>query len=72
MQIFGDGGHTRSQGWTHLGSKPNIAGEGDIGVVDGAPQCKLHPSVKTLRLYDRYLLTSEVIGNWRHWQATQE
>lgn len=67
--VFGDGGHQRSQGWTHLGSVPNIAGQGDIGVVDGASQCKVNSAaVRMLRIYDRFLLTTEVISNWRHWK----
>ena len=37
-----------------------MAGEGDIGDVDAAPVCTVHPAVRLLRVYDRYLLTSEV------------
>ena len=33
--VQADGGNARPQGWDHLGSIPNIAGEGDIESVDG-------------------------------------
>ena len=67
--VFADGGNTRGQGWAHLGSIANIAGEGDIEVVDGARSCIIHPAVTSLRAYDRFLLTTEAIGSWRAWKA---
>ncbi len=67
--VFADGGNARGQGWAHLGSIPNIAGEGDIEVVDGARSCTIHPAVTSLRAYDRFLFTTEAIGSWRAWKA---
>ena len=67
--VFADGGNARGQGWAHLGSIPNIAGEGDIEVADGARSCSIHPAVTSLRAYDRFLLTTEAIGSWRAWKA---
>ena len=64
--IFNDGGSTRPQGWAHLGSYVDLTGAGDIEVVDGASECMIDArAVKLLRVYNRYLLTSEAIGNWR-------
>jgi hypothetical protein len=31
-----------------------------------AATCTVHPSVKMLRVYTRYLSTTEAVGNWRH------
>eukprot|EP01048_Picozoa_sp_COSAG05_P023173 COSAG05_NODE_4909_length_1331_cov_0.757305_1_plen_61_part_00 len=42
--------------------------EGDIESVEGASQCEIHPAVTLLRVYDRYLMTTEVVGNWRNWK----
>jgi len=70
--VFGSGGEARSQGWTHLGSdRSSLTGSGDIGLVDGAGACGLHSSLRLLRVYGNYLLTTEVVGNWRHWRRTQ-
>jgi hypothetical protein len=66
--VFADGGSERGQGWAHLGSIPNIAGEGDIEVVDGANSCVVHPTLRALRVYDRYLMTTEAVGSWRAWK----
>ena len=59
------------QGWAHLGSIPNIAGEGDIQSVDGAARCTLDPALRAVKVYDRFLMTSEAIGNWRSWKRKE-
>ena len=66
--VQADGGNARPQGWDHLGSIPNIAGEGDIESVDGGAQCTLHPALRSLHVYDRFLLTTEAVANWRSWK----
>lgn len=70
--ILSDGGWHRSQGFTHIGAS-NFEdvehGYQPIGDVNGASTCVVHPSVSLVRVYDRYLLTSEAIGNWRAWKA---
>jgi len=59
------GGSQRASGFTHIGG--GIAGNGGIGVVDGASSCALDGDALSLvRVYDRALLVSEAIGNWRH------
>jgi hypothetical protein len=57
--VFGSGGSRRPQGWTALDPK--------LGAVGGAsaPHCTVHSSVSSVRVYDRYLTTTEAIGNWR-------
>jgi hypothetical protein len=58
---FNDGGDFRPFGWGRF--SPNLRR------VDGASKLLIAPSlrgsVESLRIYNRYLLTSEVIGNWR-------
>ena len=66
-----DGGTVRSHGWAHLGSHFDIAGGGGIGNVDGGPTCVVDPNaVLMVRVYNRYLSTTEAIGNWRNWTTT--
>jgi len=58
---FNDGGPLRDYGWGRF--------DPTIGDVNGAPRAKvasdLLGEMKLLRLYNRYLRTSEVVGNWR-------
>jgi len=66
-----DGGTVRSHGWAHLGSHFDIAGGGGIGDVDGAPVCTVDTrKVRMVRVYNRYLTTTEAIGNWRNWTTS--
>ena len=65
---WADGGSHRAKGYTHIGG--GLAGDGGIGVVDGATSCGVDTgAVRALRLYDRPLLVSESIANWRHAQS---
>lgn len=57
--VFGSGGSQRPQGWAHL--DPRITA---VGSASG-PKCTVHPAVTRLRVYNRYLSTTEMIGNWR-------
>ena len=58
---FCDGGDQRQFGWGHFSA--------DLRTVNGAPELKIAPRfagrILSLRIYDRYLRTSEAIGNWR-------
>ena len=69
--VFADGGYERSQGWAHLGTDDLTRGDHPqlIGDVGGAASCSVHSSLTLARIYDRGLLTSEAIGNWRAWKA---
>ena len=69
--VFADGGYERSQGWAHLGTDDLTRADRpqQIGDVNGAGACSLHPSVALVRIYNRSLLTSEAIGNWRAWKT---
>ncbi len=55
-----DGGDKRQYGWSRF--HPNMMN------AEGAPEATLAPSLhgelKKVRLYDRYLLTSEGVANW--------
>jgi hypothetical protein len=52
-----DGGESRTYGWGRF--SPILRG------VGGSKTLRIAPGVERLRIYDRYLLTSEVIGNRR-------
>lgn len=60
--VLCDGGRDRQFGWSRF--HPGLLSP------NGAPQARLAPSLngalEQVRLYDRYLLTSEGVGNWRH------
>jgi len=58
--VFNDGGPLRDYGW---GRFPKELG--DINAGDAKLASKLYGEVARLRVYDRYLLTSEAVGNWR-------
>jgi hypothetical protein len=59
--ILNDGGPARDYGW---GRFP--ADLGDVnGNTDAPIGAKIFGSIKGLRIYDRYLRTSEVVGNYR-------
>ena len=51
-----DGGETRQHGWHRFPS--------DLSDVNGG-LAAVAPVVKRLRIYNRYLRTSEAVGNWR-------
>ncbi|MBN1394369.1 MAG: exo-alpha-sialidase [Pirellulales bacterium] len=52
-----DGGESRKQGWGRW--------KGALGKVLHAGRLTLDPAIISLRVYDRYLRTSEAIGNFR-------
>ena len=52
-----DGGEQRQFGWGRFSPNLRHANGDETLRIDGA--------VKSLRIYDRYLRTSEAIGNWR-------
>lgn len=56
-----DGGEVRQFGWGRFSAH--------LGDVNGVPQARVAPSLRgqlaVLRVYDRYLRTSEAVGNWR-------
>jgi hypothetical protein len=56
-----DGGTDRQYGWCWFNQEMGRVDGGDLIV---APL--LNGDVRMVRVYDRYLRTSEVIGNWRH------
>lgn len=55
--VFLDGGAVRQYGWGRIPL--------EMGEVKGSFHGLVSPLVKTLRLYDRALLTSEAVGNFR-------
>ncbi len=61
--IVCDGGEERERGWSRF--------PGELVDVNGAKKVEIAPSLngelKCLRLYDRYLRTSEVISNFHAW-----
>lgn len=63
--VLCDGGRERQFGWARF--HPNLRD------ADGAGEAVLAPSMRgtleRVRLYDRYLLTSEGVGNWRAGRA---
>jgi hypothetical protein len=58
---FNDGGPVRDYGWGRFAPS--------LGDVNGEKEAKFAPAIfgeiKTLRIYNRYLRTSEAVGNWR-------
>ena len=56
-----DGGKERGFGWARL--HPNLMDPNGAQEARIAPD--LHGKIERLRLYDRYLLTSEGVANWR-------
>ena len=78
--ILCDGGEFRQFGWgrfspelrhVHSASKNPIIAPGSTGIQDGAAvesdaeRVEIGPAIRSLRIYDRYLRSSEVIGNYR-------
>jgi hypothetical protein len=59
--ILNDGGGSRQFGWGRF--SPNLRGAGGSGILRVGPS--LLGEVLSVRLYNRYLLTSEAIGNYR-------
>lgn len=59
--VFCDGGTSRDFGWSRFSK--------DLGDVNGSARLKTAPGskvrLKSLRLYDRYLRTSEAVANFR-------
>ena len=51
-----DGGRARPCGWTHYA--------GDPGDVSGSKNLQIGPGVQSLRVYGRYLRTSEAVANY--------
>lgn len=58
--VLNDGGASRHQGWGAL--SPYVH---DLGGNGGSVTCNVSAAVGSVRVYDRYLRTSECIGNWR-------
>lgn len=59
--VLNDGGAVRQYGWGRF--KPEL---GDVnGLKKGTLAPKLFGEIKALRIYDRYLRTSEAVGNYR-------
>ena len=56
--VLCDGGEERQFGWGRFPA--------ELGDVNGSETLTLAPAVKRLRVYDRYLRTSEVIANFLH------
>lgn len=54
--MFCDGGEKRQFGWGRY--------QGPIGDLGGAGKITIAPEVKKLRLYNRYLRTSEAVANY--------
>ena len=52
-----DGGTAAVQGWQYFADR--------LGEVPAAAGIRVGGEVRRLRLYDRYLRTSEAIGMWR-------
>lgn len=55
-----DGGTTRQFGWGRFSPELRDVSGGELGVIGGAGTI----TVGALRLYDRYLLTSEAVGHY--------
>ena len=53
---FDDGGDSRQFGWGRF--SPNLMR------VSGTPEARVAPAVKDLRIYNRYLRTSEAIADF--------
>jgi hypothetical protein len=59
--VLNDGGEYRQFGWGRF--SPNLYGVGGERSLRIGPN--LDGSVNSLRIYDRYLTTSQAIGNYR-------
>ena len=55
--VLHDGGHTRQFGWGRF--SPTLRS------ANGAPQLRLAPALRQIRIYTRALRTSEAVGNFR-------
>jgi hypothetical protein len=59
--IFNDGGPVRDFGWGRF--------DPSLREVNGSPSVRIAPAIfgemRKLRVYDRYLRTSEIVGNFR-------
>ena len=55
--VLSDGSLERSQGWTSLDQA--------LGSIAGGGRCTADDGVSTVRMYDRALTTTELIGMWR-------
>ena len=55
--VLHDGGHTRQFGWGRF--SPTLRS------ANGAPQLRLAPALRQIRVYTRALRTSEAVGNFR-------
>ena len=59
--VLCDGGTSRQYGWGRFSK--------ELGDVSGSGKLQIAPSLKgqlkSVRLYDRYLRTSEAVGNFR-------
>ncbi|MNY77846.1 hypothetical protein D3C86_2178820 [compost metagenome] len=56
-----DGGKQRQFGWGRFSPQLREVNGSGSAVIGGAPSV----TVGALRLYDRYLLTSEAVGNYQ-------
>jgi len=66
--VLCDGGETRQFGWgRYTGSLGDVSGTGKLHVGSS-----LEGQVKRVRLYDRYLRTSEAVGNFQAARAAGE
>jgi hypothetical protein len=63
--VLNDGGEVRDYGWGRL--------DPTLGDVNGKTQAPVAPAIfgemKQLRIYNRYLRTSELVSNWRDGMA---
>ncbi len=59
--VLCDGGETRQFGWGRF--NPQLRSANGTATLQIAPS--LRGQLMNLRVYDRYLLTSEAVGNWR-------
>ena len=59
--VLCDGGKEMEQGWEFFSKGLGSIGAAHIEVPDGEKGVVRH-----VRVYERALLVSEIIGNWRH------
>jgi hypothetical protein len=59
--VLCDGGAEREFGWARF--HPNLKNPNGAPVAQLAPN--LHGTLQRVRIYDRYLLSNEGVGNWR-------
>ena len=55
--ILCDGGLERQYGWGRF--------HADLSDANGTAEAKVHDAVEVVRIYDRYLRTSEAVANYR-------